>query len=325
MDANGNWISAEETATRWSISSRRVRILCTEGKILSCKKIGRQWLIDPLTPKPADRRSFRYSQLTPSEASCFEQIESMRRKLARATRKRPPSDDDRDKSFDAFFVEAASDLDNRYFSQAEIRKVASDEVVAGKSLSRHLKIRNLREALLFAVSQAGLHRRLEPKILRELNSLLVYGTPSETNVYRCPRQRAEKSLSGLLRTYRSDRGNAFKRIVRTTFDLIGSNPFLNRRVETAYVFSCYLLMAGGFPPGTIEKRFLLEDFRHFERSKNIEYPATRLRNMVLRGFARWPLLVPLERKNHPATRAATTAGTRIRLGTSALCRSTAPQ
>ena len=305
MDTLDSWISAGETANRWSISSRRVRILCAEGKILSCRKVGRQWFVDPLTPKPADRRSLRYSHLTPTESSYFEQLESMRRKLVRLVRKTPPSDEDRKESFDAFFAEAASDLENRYFSKDDVGRIASDRVVAGKSLSRHLRVRNLREALLFAVRQAGLRRRLEPKILREINSLLVYGTPNETDVYRCPRRQAADLLNGFLRAYRLDKGSAFKRIVRMTFDMIRRNPFLCRRVETVYVFSCYLLMAEGFPPGTIEKKLLLEDFRRFERSKNIEYPATRLRNMVLRGFDRWPLLVPMGRRKKPTARAAT--------------------
>mgnify|MGYP003302950751 CR=1 FL=1 len=50
------YISTSEMATRWSISRRRVTILCSQGRIKGAVLTGNTWLIPEKAEKPKDMR-----------------------------------------------------------------------------------------------------------------------------------------------------------------------------------------------------------------------------------------------------------------------------
>jgi len=50
------YITAQQAAERWSISDRRVRVLCADGKITGAVKDGKSYKIPTNAEKPADRR-----------------------------------------------------------------------------------------------------------------------------------------------------------------------------------------------------------------------------------------------------------------------------
>lgn len=50
------YLSVAQTAERWSISTRRIQILCNEERIPGAVRIGRSWAIPDDEPKPADAR-----------------------------------------------------------------------------------------------------------------------------------------------------------------------------------------------------------------------------------------------------------------------------
>lgn len=46
----------KETAEEWNISTRRLQVLCSEGRIEGAAKFGREWAIPIEAEKPADAR-----------------------------------------------------------------------------------------------------------------------------------------------------------------------------------------------------------------------------------------------------------------------------
>lgn len=50
------YLSVAQTAERWSISPRRIQILCGEDRIPGAVRIGRSWAIPDNEAKPADAR-----------------------------------------------------------------------------------------------------------------------------------------------------------------------------------------------------------------------------------------------------------------------------
>lgn len=50
------FISTTEAGKRWGLSSRRVAILCTEGRIPNAQKIGNTWMLPEDSEKPVDAR-----------------------------------------------------------------------------------------------------------------------------------------------------------------------------------------------------------------------------------------------------------------------------
>lgn len=54
------YISAKEAAKRWGISERRVRILCSEGRVDGVQRTSWAWNIPSEAPKPGDGRHLRH-------------------------------------------------------------------------------------------------------------------------------------------------------------------------------------------------------------------------------------------------------------------------
>lgn len=50
------YLTTVEMSKKWSISARRIGVLCTEGRINGAIKKGKMWLIPEDAAKPADAR-----------------------------------------------------------------------------------------------------------------------------------------------------------------------------------------------------------------------------------------------------------------------------
>ena len=50
------YITVKQAAEKWGISDRRVRILCSEGKISGAMREGRSWMVPSDAKKPQDGR-----------------------------------------------------------------------------------------------------------------------------------------------------------------------------------------------------------------------------------------------------------------------------
>ena len=51
-----DYITANQAAKKWSISQRRVQVLCAEGRIPGVFKLGETWAIPAGVEKPEDKR-----------------------------------------------------------------------------------------------------------------------------------------------------------------------------------------------------------------------------------------------------------------------------
>ena len=50
------YLSIKQTSEKWGISTRRIQVLCAEGRILGATKIGSYWVIPFNAEKPKDMR-----------------------------------------------------------------------------------------------------------------------------------------------------------------------------------------------------------------------------------------------------------------------------
>lgn len=92
------YMSAKQAGEKWNISERRVRILCSEGRVDGVVRSGWAWNIPIDTPKPGDGRQLRhlknfdlragtmnFSQLDEERDRCFSQQED-RQQILRSYR-----------------------------------------------------------------------------------------------------------------------------------------------------------------------------------------------------------------------------------------------
>ena len=63
------YLSISQVAEKWMLSTRRINVLCSEGRILGATKIGSYWAIPADAEKPADARikSGRYVKTKENE------------------------------------------------------------------------------------------------------------------------------------------------------------------------------------------------------------------------------------------------------------------
>lgn len=50
------YLSVSQVAEKWDIKQRRIRVLCSEGRIPGAYKVGAYWLIPEDAEKPRDER-----------------------------------------------------------------------------------------------------------------------------------------------------------------------------------------------------------------------------------------------------------------------------
>ena len=50
------YMTIQEASRLWGITSRRIQVLCSEGRLDGAVKFGRQWAIPANTEKPIDAR-----------------------------------------------------------------------------------------------------------------------------------------------------------------------------------------------------------------------------------------------------------------------------
>lgn len=50
------YLSIKQTSEKWGISTRRIQILCNEGRIKGATRIGSYWAIPADVEKPKDER-----------------------------------------------------------------------------------------------------------------------------------------------------------------------------------------------------------------------------------------------------------------------------
>ena len=56
------YLTTVELSERWNITSRRIGVLCAEGRIEGAIKKGKTWLIPQDSIKPADARKNNHGQ-----------------------------------------------------------------------------------------------------------------------------------------------------------------------------------------------------------------------------------------------------------------------
>lgn len=60
-----DYLSITQISEKWGIKQRRIRVLCSEGRITGAYKVGAYWLIPEYAEKPKDERvkSGRYKKM----------------------------------------------------------------------------------------------------------------------------------------------------------------------------------------------------------------------------------------------------------------------
>ena len=165
------YIDVKEASTRWGITDRRIRLLCTQGRIDGAIKLGWSWMIPADTPKPRDGRHLRRYRTLDIRPGTVD-VDKMR---TLAEEVPLTADLIASGSFAGILrmtLEALLSADGISMDDRDARSILSGRVVPSVPLDLHLVIVNFRSIL---ISLAANGEKWSEKSARDAHARLMQG------------------------------------------------------------------------------------------------------------------------------------------------------
>ena len=158
------YIGIKEAAAKWGVSERRVRLMCSEGRIEGAIKLGWSWTIPSDTPKPRDGRELRrYKNLNIRPGTVDVD------KLSRLSSELPITKEFVErKEFENIVRKSLSALlsiSGYSIRDSDIKAVCAGKIVPSLSLEMHLIIVNFRSIMRSFAS----HK--EPWVIKDMKAV----------------------------------------------------------------------------------------------------------------------------------------------------------
>jgi Fic family protein len=257
------YISVKEASEKWHISDRRIRALCSKGRISGVAKIGRNWIVPANAVKPIDAREGKNKKYFGLEYD-FELIDSLKKSI---DAHRPLSKSLANSLHEKLIVEwtyNSNAIEGNTLSMSETKVVLEGITIGGKSMIEHLEIINHREAILFVeelifnkenFSEWNL-KNIHVLILKEIDNVNS-GKYRNENVLvsgakHIPPKHFELNylMQKLVAEYQSG-WTKFHPIVKATLlhgEFVKIHPFIDGNGRTARLLLNFELMKNGYTP-----------------------------------------------------------------------------
>ncbi len=248
------YITVKEAAEKWGISDRRIRALCSEGKIPGAHQEGRGWKIPEDAQKPADGR---YK----SKESIFEQIE---RKKAELDSKRPLTEGEVERLREEFAIEYtynSNAIEGNTLTLRETDMVLQGLTVAQKPLKDHLEAVGHKEAFDFVCELVKDNTPLSERIVKLIHSFVLADKRDDRGVYRQVPVRImgsrhepvqpyliQPKMEQLLLDYAKSTEHIITRLARFHIEFESIHPFIDGNGRTGRLLVNLELMKAGYPP-----------------------------------------------------------------------------
>ena len=247
-------MTVKEAAARWGISDRRIRILCSEGRIPGAHQEGRGWKIPADAQKPADGR---YK----SSESLLMQIDRKKKEL---DGRRPLTEGELERLNEEFTVEYtynSNAIEGNTLTLRETDLVLRGLTIDQKPLKDHLEAIGHREAFDFVRELVKENAPLSERIIKQIHFLVLADKKDDRGVYRRVPVRIlgahhepvqpyliEPKLEQLLREYAESCGHIVTRLARFHIEFEGIHPFIDGNGRTGRLLVNLELMKAGYPP-----------------------------------------------------------------------------
>jgi len=250
-----NYIKVSQAAEKWGISTRRVRVLCAEGKIPGIIRKGKLYLIPEKATKPADGRK--------AASGVFAEIE---RKQAQLSEMRPLTPGEVKRLRDEFMIEFtynSNAIEGNTLTLKETALALEGITINQKPLKDHLEAVGHRDAFLYIEEIAKQDIPLSESVIRNIHSLVLMSQPEDKGVFRRipvhimgaytePVQPylIEPKIHELLSVNedRKETMSAIERIARFHLEFEGIHPFIDGNGRTGRLILNLDLIRCGYPP-----------------------------------------------------------------------------
>ena len=248
------YMTVKEAAAKWGISDRRIRVLCSEGKIPGAYQEGRGWKIPIDAEKPVDGR-FK------SKDSILSQIN---RKKAELDGRRPLTEGELERFNEEFTVEYtynSNAIEGNTLTLRETDLVLRGLTIAQKPLKDHMEAVGHKEAFDYVRELVKEKAPLTESIIKQIHYLVLADKKDDRGVYRrvpvrimCAHHEPvqpyliEPKMEQLLQDYAASEEHIVTKLARFHIEFEGIHPFIDGNGRTGRLLVNLELMKAGYPP-----------------------------------------------------------------------------
>lgn len=250
-----NYIKVSKAAEKWGISARRVRLLCSTGKIDGIIRKGNLYMIPENALKPLDGRSNKTNILTDIE-----------RKRERLSEMRPLTQGEVERLAEEFMVEFtynSNAIEGNTLTLKETALALEGMTIDQKPLKDHLEAVGHRDAFLYIQDIAKQEIPLSESVIKNIHALVLMNRPEDKGVYRRIPVRImgaytepvqpyliEPKIAELLSTNEGRKSTMtdVERIARFHLEFEGIHPFIDGNGRTGRLILNLDLIRCGYPP-----------------------------------------------------------------------------
>ena len=247
------YMTVTQASEKWGISDRRIRVLCSEGKIPGAFREGRNWKIPADAEKPADAR-FK------SKDSILTQID---RKKAELDTRRPLTQGELERLNEEFIVEYtynSNAIEGNTLTLRETDLVLRGLTIDKKPLKDHLEAVGHRDAFEFVCDLVKENAVIDERIIKQIHYLVLADKKDDRGVYRRVPVRImgahhepvqpyliEPSMQKLLSEFSQSKEHIITKLARFHIEFEGIHPFIDGNGRTGRLLVNLELMKAGYP------------------------------------------------------------------------------
>ncbi|MGL5436257.1 MAG: Fic family protein [Lachnospiraceae bacterium] len=248
------YITVKQAADKWGISDRRVRVLCSEGKIFGVVREGRSWKIPESADKPTDAR-FR-------TAECL--LDIIDRKKQELDMRRPLTEGEVERLTEEFVVEYtynSNAIEGNTLTLRETDMVLRGLTIDKKPLKDHMEAVGHKEAFEFVRDLVKDNVPISESIIKQIHYLVLADKRDDRGVYRRVPVRImgakhepvqpyliQPKMEQLLEDYYNSTEHIIPRLARFHIEFEGIHPFIDGNGRTGRLLINLELMKAGYPP-----------------------------------------------------------------------------
>lgn len=248
------YLSVKEASKKWGISDRRVRTLCSEGKIPGAFQEGHGWKIPIDAKRPMDGRVRRTVNL-------LDMIDKKKKEL---DSRRPLTEGEVQRLTEEFVVEYtynSNAIEGNTLTLRETDMVLKGLTIAQKPLKDHMEAVGHKEAFDFVSGLVKDNVPISESIIKQIHYLVLADKKDDRGVYRRVPVRImgakhepvqpyliEPQMEQLLDWYKNNDEHIVTRLARFHIEFEGIHPFIDGNGRTGRLLVNLELMKAGYPP-----------------------------------------------------------------------------
>ncbi|MDY4213127.1 MAG: Fic family protein [Eubacteriales bacterium] len=248
------FMTVKQAAEKWGISDRRIRVLCSEGKIPGAYQEGRGWKIPTDAEKPADGR-YR------SKESILLRIDKKKKEL---DGRRPLTDGEVARLNEEFIVEYtynSNAIEGNTLTLRETDLVLRGLTIDQKPLKDHMEAVGHKEAFEYVSELVKDNVPVSENVIKQIHFLVLADKKDDRGVYRRVPVRImgaqhepvqpyliEPKMEQLLRDFKESSEHIVTKLARFHIEFEGIHPFIDGNGRTGRLLVNLELMKAGYPP-----------------------------------------------------------------------------